>query len=85
MKNASKIKSDFERGKFRRGNFYPINKILHRRYKNCAGHMRAKALQDKTLVRKSSKYKGAMKTKQRLTTAFFVAADRTKVGEPVVI
>ena len=47
--------------------------------------MPAKALQDKTLVRKSSKYKGAKKAKQRLTTAFFVAADRTKVGEPVVI
>ena len=44
-----------------------------------------KALPEKGLVQKSKKCKGGKKSKQRFTAAFFVAADGSKVSQPIVI
>ena len=44
-----------------------------------------KALPEKGLVQKSKKCKGGKKSKQRFTAAFFVAADSSKVSQPIVI
>ena len=44
-----------------------------------------KALPEKVFVEKSRRCKGGKKSKQRLTTTFFVAADGSKISEPVVI
>ena len=44
-----------------------------------------KALPEKGLVEKSRRWKGGKKSKQRLTAAFFVAADGFKISEPFVI
>ena len=44
-----------------------------------------KALTEKGLVEKSRGCKGGKKSKQSLTAAFFVAADGSKISEPVVI
>ena len=44
-----------------------------------------KALPEKGLIEKSRRCKGGKKSKQRLTAAFFVAADGSKISEPVVI
>ena len=43
------------------------------------------AFSEKGLVQKSTSCKGSKKSKQRFTTAFFVAPDCSKVPEPVVI
>ena len=44
-----------------------------------------KALPEKGLVDKSRNCRGGKKSKQRLTVAFFVAADGSKISGPVVI
>ena len=44
-----------------------------------------KALPEKGFVQKSKKCKGGKKSKQRFTAAFFVAADGSKVSQPIVI
>ena len=44
-----------------------------------------KALPEKGLVEKSRRCKGGKKSKQLLTADFFVAADGSKISEPVVI
>ena len=44
-----------------------------------------KVLPEKGLVKKSRRCKGSKNSKQRLTAAFFVAADGSKISEPVVI
>ena len=44
-----------------------------------------KALLEKDLVEKPRRCKRGKKSKQRLTAAFFVAADGSKISEPVVI
>ena len=44
-----------------------------------------KALSEKGLVKKSRSCKGGEKSKQRFTAAFFVAADHSKVSEPVIV
>ena len=44
-----------------------------------------KALPEKVFVEKSRRCKGGKKSKQRLTATFFVAADGSKISEPVVI
>ena len=44
-----------------------------------------KAVPEKGLVEKLRRCKGGKKSKQRLTVAFFVAADGSKISEPVVI
>ena len=44
-----------------------------------------KALPEKGLAEKSRRRKGDKKSKQRLTAAFFVAADNSEISEPVVI
>ena len=43
------------------------------------------ALPEKGLAQKSKKCKGGKKSKQRFTAAFFVAADGSKVSQPIVI
>ena len=44
-----------------------------------------KALPEKGLVQKSKKCKGGKKSKQRFTAAFFLAANGSKVSQPIVI
>ena len=44
-----------------------------------------KGLSEKGLIEKSRRCKGGKKSKQRLTAAFFVASDGSKISEPVVI
>ena len=44
-----------------------------------------KALPQRGLVQKSRSCKGGKNSKQRFTAAFFVAADGSKVSEPVVV
>ena len=44
-----------------------------------------KALAEKGLLEKSRRCKGGKKSKQLLTADFFVAADGSKISEPVVI
>ena len=44
-----------------------------------------KVLLEKGLVEKSRRCKGDKKFKKRLTAAFFVASDGSKISEPVII
>ena len=44
-----------------------------------------KALPTKGLAQKGKNSKGGKESKQRITVAFFVSADREKVGKPIVI
>ena len=44
-----------------------------------------KALPTEGLAQKGKNSKGGKESKQRITVAFFVSADREKVGKPIVI
>ena len=44
-----------------------------------------KALLSKGLAQKGRKCKGGMKSNQRMTVAFFVSADGSKIDRPIVI